>query len=186
MLEQHSNIPYEIFTIKADWEKDQISKWLNFVKNANPKNRTFTDAAFKNGKIIEPEISNSIWQYIQPKLDSVYEDADGIKWKFQGVTKYVMYAVIEPGQSFPIHTDTGAEYSSDGESKFTVLVYLNHDFEGGTTQFYTHMFEKTIEIKPYSGKILVFDINLFHAGMPVKNGTKYWIGTEIICSKITK
>ena len=86
MLEQHSNIPYEIFTIKADWEKDQISKWLNFVKNANPKNRTFIDAAFKNGKIIEPEISNSIWQYIQPKLDSVYEDADGIKWKFRLVS----------------------------------------------------------------------------------------------------
>ena len=95
-----------------------------------------------------------------------------------------MYAVIEPGQSFPIHTDTGAEYSKEGESKFTVLVYLSHEFEGGTTQFYTRIFEKTVEITPRAGKILVFDIDLFHAGMPVTNGTKYWIGTEIVCKRL--
>ena len=109
-----------------------------------------------------------------------------MSWKFEGVTKYVMYALLKPGQSFPIHTDTGAEYSTDGkQSKFTVLIYINDNFEGGTTQFYNKKFIKTFEIAPKSGRTLIFDIDLFHAGMPIKHGIKMWIGTELLCTPIS-
>lgn len=104
-------------------------------------------------------------------------------WKFDGVTKYVMYAVLEPGQSFPIHTDTGAEFSEECESKFTVLIYLNDDFDGGKTQFFDNNFVKTCSICPKRGRTLVFDIDLFHAGMSIESGTKLWIGTELVCSQ---
>ena len=185
MLEQYSKIDYEIFTVYPKWENNQISIWKDFIRDANSKIRPFTfNANFKNGKIINPKISGTIWNQIKPYLPTIYKDSNGIQWEFIGVTKHVMYAEILPDQPFPIHTDTGVEYSEKEQSKFTVLVYLNHDFQGGGTQFYSNSFIPTVEIIPESGKILVFDIDLFHAGIQVKNGNKYWIGTELVCRKI--
>lgn len=182
-MEQHGTLPFETFTCDGLFD-DMIESWKDYVVSADPKNRTFTYSAFKNGKIVLPEISELIWQRLKPLLPFQYTDARNKKWRFVGVTKYVMYAAMEPGQSFPIHTDTGTEYSVDGESKFTVLIYLNKEFEGGNTQFYDTSFQKTFTIQPCAGRVLAFDIDLFHAGMPVENGTKLWIGTELICKHI--
>lgn len=182
-MKQHGALPYEVFTINGLFV-DMVSEWKDYVMSADPKNRTFTYAEFKNGKVILPETSQLIWNRMRCCLPDTYKDQHGDVWEFVGVTKYVMYSMIEPGQSFPIHTDTGAEYSADGESKFTVLIYLNEDFEGGNTQFYDRDFRMTCSIKPEAGKLLAFDIDLFHAGMPVENGSKLWIGTELVCKRI--
>lgn len=95
----------------------------------------------------------------------------------------IMGATFQPGDSFSIHTDTGLYYDrTRGEkSRWTVLIYLNDDFEGGETVFYD---EATWAIKrrvrPEAGKALVFDIDLWHSGSPVVAGVKRWIGCELI------
>lgn len=71
-----------------------------------------------------------------------------------------------------------------GPRLYTVLVYLNDDFEGGETDFP----EVGIRIKPKKGTAIIFqniDENFdvipesMHAGCPVSNGTK-WIANKWI------
>ena len=184
-VQQFGKNTFETFVID-DLFADRIQEWKDFVMNANIKNRTFTYSDFKNGKVIMPEVSQVMWDKIKKVLPDIYIDDQGLAWRFEGVTKYVMYALLEPGQSFPIHTDTGAEYSADGkQSKFTVLIYLNDNFQGGATQFYDKNFTRTFEVTPKTGRTLVFDIELFHAGSPIEQGQKLWIGTELVCSPDT-
>jgi prolyl 4-hydroxylase len=124
-----------------------------------------------------------MYERISLHLPKVYTDTTSNTWNFVGAPKYIMYANISPGQRFGIHTDTGCEYDQreNKYSKFTVLTYLNSDFEGGQTQFYDDRFNKTHIIEPRTNRTLVFDIDLFHSGEPVVSGSKFWIGTELVC-----
>lgn len=91
----------------------------------------------------------------------------------------------ETGQYFKDHVDyfKGNDYDknclSSGNRTFTFMLYLNDDFEGGTTTF-THLNK---EIKPEACKALMWN-NLqqghpneymMHSGTEVTKGTKYII-----------
>lgn len=97
----------------------------------------------------------------------------------------IMTAIYNPGVKFGLHTDTGLYYSkSNGlKSKYTVLIYLNDDFEGGHTIFYNEKMAITHDIEPKIGKCIIFDMDLFHEGLIVTKGQKIWISFELI-SKI--
>jgi prolyl 4-hydroxylase len=78
------------------------------------------------------------------------------------------------GQEFRAHFDSG----TDLQRRYTILVYLNDEFEGGGTHF--PMLGLTI--KPERGKAVLFqnlddaghvDIYSFHAGLPVGYGKKF-------------
>ena len=182
-MQQHNTVG--VFTIDNIFSQDQIENWRNMIHNSPDDVKKFNNNGnFKNGKIIDPTTSNVIWEAIRPHLPRSYRDTKNQEWSLIGPSRYVMYASILPGQSFPIHTDTGAEYGPEGESKFTVLVYLDEDFIGGHTTFYDYEFQKTVDIVPKMGRTLMFDIDLYHAGEAVISGKKNWIGTEVVCDKL--
>lgn len=174
------------FTLDNLYSDEEIASFRSYVTNADSKNHTFTNADFKNGKIKYPELSELMYKRTIQHIPKLYTDTRGIKWKPIGCPDYIMYASIEPGQSFGIHTDTGCVYDENNKqySKFTVITYLNHDFDGGSLRFYTDEFKHTSTIDARTNRTLVFDIDLFHGGEPVVGGTKQWIGTEIVCEKV--
>ena len=176
---QHSEIPYEIFTIDGLYTDEQIEEWYSYV-DLSPRDRPFTNAGFKNGKIVMTQVSSVMWDAIQEHLPPTYIDRKSKNWQLTRASKYVMYAKVASRERFPIHTDTGAELSCKEESKFTVLTYLNDNFAGGNTVFYDNNYNKNVEVIPKRGRTLVFDIDLFHAGMEVALGQKLWIGTELV------
>lgn len=182
-MEQHSDIPYEIFTIDALYSKKQTDEWRSWAGGCCG-DKPFTDREFKNGKAVLPAVSERMWEALRPRLPQVYVDRKGRPWSFRRASRYVMYAKVSAGQSFPLHTDTGAELSDTEESRFTVLTYLNDGFGGGSTAFYDDDFNKTVEVLPRENRTLVFDIDLFHEGLPVLHGEKLWIGTELVCSAL--
>lgn len=184
-IQHHTNTPFEIITFDNLYSKDEIKTHLNFINNTE-FDRKFTNNDFKNGKIIHDSLSNMIFNKIKPNLPEIYVDSDGQKWKIIGATKYVFYANYKNNESFAIHTDTGSvfEPSNNLYSKFTLLTYLNDNYEGGETIFYTNNLVETNKIIPKINKTIIFDINLFHKSNVVLNGNKYWIGTEIICEKL--
>ena len=185
MIEQKVDNPYSVFTIDNMYSDEELDMFLTYVKNSSDKNRSFTNSPFKNGKMIEPDMANLMYDKIQKYLPKIYIDQNGIKWDFKKPVKYIFYSEIKDGQMFGIHTDTGSEYNECDNlySKFTVLTYLNNDYEGGKTTFYNHDFIQTTSIQPKRGRTLVFDIDLYHKGEMVIKGTKHWIGTELVCSK---
>ena len=90
--------------------------------------------------------------------------------------------MYRPKTQFGLHTDTGLYYNSKTKdrSKYTVLIYLNDNFEGGHTQFYDNSFRPVYKIKPKTGSCIIFELDQFHEGLEVINGHKYWIGLELI------
>ena len=68
------------------------------------------------------------------------------------------------------------------------MIYLNDNFEGGETVFYTEDEtsrtksgnEEICTIVPKQGMMLVFDIGLKHKGNEVKSKEKYWFGFEVL------
>ncbi len=94
----------------------------------------------------------------------------------------IMWAKYLPGTEFGLHTDTGLFYDRTKrlKSRYTLLIYLNDNFEGGKTLFYDNNFCLTNTINPKKGDCIIFDIDLWHRGTTVVSGEKFWIGCEII------
>jgi len=74
----------------------------------------------------------------------------------------------EPGNYYAAHTDTGMNLL---DRYFTVLCYLNDDFEGGQTSFPTLLYSAA----PRRGKAVVFPSTYVHRADPVTRGEKYVI-----------
>lgn len=184
-ITQHSSVPWEVFTVDDLFSEEELDGWIEYIKTKNQgKLRSFSnDVAFKNGKELNPIISKRWWDTLSPHLPPIYIDHKNITWEFDGVIDYIMFSTVEHEQRFNIHTDTGCVYepNNDRFSRYTVLTYLNDNFSGGNTRFYDYNFKHQFDIIPKRGRTLLFDISLFHAGMPVESGTKYWIGTEMVC-----
>lgn len=77
----------------------------------------------------------------------------------------------------------------DRWSRLTFLIYLNDDFDGGATTFYTPSPKVGVldsrGVRPKTGSVLVFphgDTNgsLVHEGSPVTRGAKYVVRTEVL------
>jgi hypothetical protein len=187
MLTQYTKIPFEVFTLDNVLSDEELTYLTEFVDSQSNINcRTFTNSDFINGKLVEPSISKLLYTKVQPFLPNMYIDSKCSKWKYKGSTDTIMFAKILPGKHFGIHTDTGCEYDRilNKYSKYTMLLYLNDDFKGGHTVFYNDNFKEQFKIQPKKGRILCFDIGLYHSGESVLSGTKKWIGAELVCSKV--
>lgn len=182
---QYGSVPWEVFTVDGVFGEGEARRLTEWVDSKDMRERKFSFAEFKNGKIKEPELAGRMWERIGRVLGDEYVDTGGERWEWVGACDNVMYAVVRAGQGFPIHTDTGCVWEGAGDvrSRFTVLVYLNDGFAGGRTVFYDKGFHVTAEVEPRAGMAVVFDIDMFHAGEEVREGVKHWVGTEIVCRR---
>jgi prolyl 4-hydroxylase len=107
----------------------------------------------------------------------------------------------EPNQEYQNHYDTFDEESDrgrkeieeNGQRKYTMLAYLNDDFDGGATYFPNLDFV----MRPKKGRVVIFN-NLdadgkvikaaYHAGLPVTEGRKFavniWVRNKPIKSRL--
>lgn len=155
---------------------DECKEYIQLIEEAmTHKNIPFTNTSNNfNHKCINQELANKFLERIfkNGQLDKDVNTANDL----------IMMAKYNKGENFGIHTDTGLFYDKATKTKtrYTLLVYLNDDFKGGNTVFYTDKFKLTDIIIPKKGSCLLFDIDLWHEGKEVTEGSKYWIGCEII------
>lgn len=83
-------------------------------------------------------------------------------------------------ESFAPHYDGAFRRSADEESALTFMVYLNEDFEGGSTDFYHPDHSLRLSVVSETGMALVFRHPLLHAGTPVRSGRKYVLRTDVM------
>ena len=77
----------------------------------------------------DPELAALMWSRVSHLLPPI-DDQHAV-----GVDCHLRFYRYEPGQEFKRHKD-GSVTSDDGHvSKLSYLVYLNGDFEGGSTKF---------------------------------------------------
>ena len=95
--------------------------------------------------------------------------AVGINERFRGY-KYTV------GQRFAPHYDGAFVRSPREASELTLIVYLNDDFTGGTTDF-PHL---GLRVQPRAGRALLFQHLLLHEGCAVEAGVKYALRTDVM------
>ena len=152
-------------------------------------------------------VAKRIFERSRPHLPGTLDCAkSGAKVSLSGLNARLRLYRYHPGALYRPHVDGAwpasalrrgeggeAEYVYDAfedqRSRLTFLVYLNDDFEGGFTTFYTPGPEEghleARRIAPRTGTALVFPHggdcgSLVHEGSTVSRGAKYVIRTDVL------
>lgn len=133
-----------------------------------------------NDRVIfdDPELAKTLWLKAKPAFSAPFKGAVAI-----GLNERFRLYCYHPGQFFDWHQD--GEYRSPGGavSRFTMMVYLNEEFEGGSTSFadvFSPFHFADFTIRPATGKALFFHHPLSHRGDPVLSGVKYALRTDVM------
>lgn len=149
--------------------------------------------------IVDTTFHDALWSRLAPSVPASMDGrlARGLNRRFR-VYRYV------PGAEYRCHIDgawppsgilPGDKYVYDGSpaekrqsSLFTLLIYLNDEFEGGETTFFVPAArDRTLNaypVRPVMGGAAVFphgDVRgaLLHEGTGVRRGAKYIIRTDV-------
>lgn len=110
---------------------------------------------------------SEVYEEFAAKMSGAILPLVGRLWRVE-FTRHSELQIVRygPGGHYEAHTDGGGFMR---ERYFTVLCYLNDDFEGGATSFPSLGFTK----RAASGKALIFPSNYFHRAEPVLAGEKF-------------
>jgi hypothetical protein len=128
----------------------------------------------------DPERAAVLWQQVRP---FVPERADN-SWIAVGLNERLRFYRYGAGQRFDWHYDGYFERESGERSFFTLMVYLNDDFDSGDTLFSWNSGElrpsPTLSVKPRKGMGLLFRHAILHKGDTVLRGRKYVLRTDVM------
>ena len=151
---------------------------------------------------VDEGMSRIMFDRLSPYLPQVVI-VDGIRWKLSRFTHHWRYVKYEQGGKFIPHWD-GAKMSNYAMTMFTVQIYLNNDFSGGTTRFYmdhtfqsmpTHAIKYGSQQLPYEGLVPTNVINavagsalifnhggesVLHDGETVASGIKFIMRGDVL------
>lgn len=148
-------------------------------------------AARNNTRVVfdAPQMAKELWVRIREHVDAKHEGASltGLNDRFR-VYQYAQ------GQRFFPHVDVRTAVPL-GETRASFMIYLNDEFEGGSTRFF-EVKEKTsrrgegrarkfdnrvrFSVRPPVGSVVVFDHLLLHEGAEVTAGLKYAVRSDLI------
>jgi hypothetical protein len=115
---------------------------------------------------IFPEFDERMEATIKPLIKQFW----GVDLTEHTGTQLVRYI---PGGRYLAHKDAGMDFE---DRYFTVVCYLNDEFEGGTTWF-PHLGYRSI---PQSGKTILFPANYLHSAEAVLKGEKYVVVSWVL------
>jgi prolyl 4-hydroxylase len=118
-------------------------------------------------------LTNSLWQKVEEFVPK--------KWQARpvvGFNERIRFYRYTTNQHFTWHYDGEYQRENGHCSFFSVLLYLNDEFEGGATEFEFGL------VKPKKGSMLVFRHTYYHQGAPVISGTKYVLRTDLMYDRL--
>ncbi|WP_269632329.1 2OG-Fe(II) oxygenase [Pelomonas sp. BJYL3] len=127
--------------------------------------------ARNNDRVVfdDADLAHHLFSRARPLLPAVL---DG--WQLSGFNERFRYYRYDRDQQFTWHLDGTVRLSPSRESVLTFMVYLNDDFEGGSTEFGWE------SVKPVRGMALGFPHRLRHQGAAVRSGLKYVLRTDVL------
>jgi predicted 2-oxoglutarate/Fe(II)-dependent dioxygenase YbiX len=150
------------------WKEAKVSEDTKgvFSPATRPEARRASVAAMARHSEISREFDEKMESLIKPLV----KEAWGVHIRQHAETHFVRYC---PGNYYTPHTDTGLHRS---DRYFTVICYLNDDFEGGETSFP----QLNYRVKPRSGKAVICPATYLHCAEPVTSGEKYILVSWLI------
>lgn len=155
----------KILEISNIFTKEMCDTYIQMINSKSHKVSFSNLTPYETDKFFDSNISTFILKRLNHTTKIVYN-----------VNPLVLTGKYYPGDKSNLHMDI----PFDNNVKYTLLIYLNDNFNGGETKFYDNDFKLIKTIIPEKGKGLLFDINLFHQGTIVTSGNKYWIGCQVI------
>lgn len=134
----------------------------------------------RRASVLAPSKESEIRRGFDLKMESIVKplvkETWGVDLRQHVETHFVRYS---PGNYYMPHSDTGLNRS---DRYFTVICYLNDDFEGGQTSFP----QLDYRITPRSGKAVIFPATYLHCAEPVLSGEKYILVSWLVGPTPTK
>jgi prolyl 4-hydroxylase len=85
------------------------------------------------------------------------------------------------GDYFIMHRDGNYTTPDMSEiSQYTILIYLNDDYQGGFTTYYDAQTKPGVAVMPRKGMVVLQHQKCLHRVPPLISGTKYAIRTEVM------
>jgi hypothetical protein len=131
--------------------------------------RDNTRVVFDDKELAE-SLFERVKEYLPKELDETAE------WELLNLNERFRFYKYTEGQQFKQHKDGSFARNDNEVSKVTLMVYLNENFREGTTRFVV----ENEYVEPKTGRLLLFRHGIIHAGMPVFDGTKYVLRTDVM------
>ncbi len=168
-----------IFVIKDFLSGKECDDLINFSENQgyNPakvnihgRERMMTMVR-NNERVLhkDEDFAQTYWEKLKPHCNE--QIGNRVPVGLNEMFRFYKYGVH---QRFKRHRDGSFVRNTMEKSLLTFMVYLNDDFEGGTTEF------DDIEINPKQGMALIFDHELKHEGKKIISGFKYVLRSDIM------
>lgn len=181
-------IPNKIFlSLKNIIEPNICNNLINITENIGYKpvslytdkngNEHYDETSRKGLRCIVDDINfaNELEKLIFDYIPKEYNNM-----KYHSINPRFRYLKYDNCGYFARHSDS--PYSVDDKiSLITILIYLNNDYEGGYTTFFTSVDDKKgFSLIPEIGMVCLMDQTIGHKVPPIKKGIKYVIRTELM------
>eukprot|EP01119_Soliformovum_irregulare_P018517 TRINITY_DN5698_c0_g1_i5.p1 TRINITY_DN5698_c0_g1~~TRINITY_DN5698_c0_g1_i5.p1 ORF type:complete len:716 (-),score=113.85 TRINITY_DN5698_c0_g1_i5:50-2197(-) len=140
-----------------------------------------------------PELAAVLFDRVKCVLNR--HDVEGVRpigqgneghWFPTGMDPWFKFSKYDVGTYFHAHMDLPYYISEDERTIYTVMIFLNDDFEGGKTNFFqrdeptSKDEEVMLSIEPKLRRAILFNHDTRHAGAILTRGCKYILRSEII------
>lgn len=136
-----------------------------------------------------PEFASQIFERLSPFLPQTFsvpiEDeflgpfSKGT-WLLKEAHDRISFLKYDVGGKFSLHRDVIFMKNENLRSFYTVLIYLNENYEGGNTIIYNENREVLYEIVPKTGLAFVMPKRQMHEGCEVMHGTKHVLRVDVL------
>ena len=179
-----------VFQIRNFLSHDACDRWIDDIETAGFEpalvNGRYGAARRpdirNNDRLIrdDPDTAASLWSDLKAFMPQTFRKRQVI-----GLNERFRFYRYDVGQQFDWHQDGYFERANKERSRFTFMVYLNDDFEGGGTSFsdiYAGRSFDDFRVEPKKGSALVFYHPIMHRGDPVIAGRKYVMRSDVMYS----
>jgi len=180
-MPEYEWITDDIFTVSEFLEASECEDYVRLSESHGfgdaPISTSFGQLVMKdvrnNSRVMidDPSLAQLVWERAAPYVPATLAGHRAI-----GVNERLRFYRYDLGQTFRWHRDGYFERANGERSRWTLMIYLNDDFEGGHTRF-----EEAI-IRPVTGTALFFTHQLLHEGAMVTRGRKYVLRTDVMYS----
>ena len=195
----HSLIDYVAFVpnVLSHEDCDTVVDWYN--KNIDKEYKSTIVEDGETGKVSDYRTSTTLSVLVDSEIDNIlslsvnktllaYIETLNIQYKLKDNDCWANYLPenlksenfqinrYDENQEYKWHVDQDYDYLKKllmSARQFSIVMYLNDDFDGGETEFQFAKFE------PQKGACLIFPSNFMysHCARPVKNGVKYSVAS---------
>lgn len=130
-------------------------------------------------------LADAMWARLRHHIPLTADWNDEV-WDAYGLNPLWRLAKYYPGDRFQRHCDACFSPNSDEISMFTVNIYMNSEFKGGSTRFYPDgsSSEPDLLVRPERGLCLLFRQppveRYVHDGEEVLSGAKYLFRSDVM------